>query len=92
MKEIEKQFQKWGDTWTLKKRVGNITIYHRHGRNGTHWEVLRVHIRTEPRPGPGGSTLRAGEFFKMSDNHYGTHAWCFQTQEEANKKLTALVG
>jgi len=82
MNKIPKTFEKWNDTWSELKRTETYALYERNGKNGKHYEVVRISVRKKDQKWPNGKVTPAGEFLRTGDTDYGLHTWCFKGDDQ----------
>lgn len=94
MKEIPKQFTKWGDEWSLLEEEGSFSLYKRTKPSipdYSRFNVVGVGMRNEDQVWPSGQVTEAGPFLRFGDADCGVCTFQFIHFKKALEKFDELT-
>lgn len=95
MKIIKSSFKKFGDQFTMVKRVGDVALYERtkEGYVYSGWEVIIIQKAKASNFNVGASVINwnEGDEFYPNSESFGKKGWYYSSRELADVKFESLI-
>ena len=84
---LETEFKKFGESFKMLERTGNIAIFKR----DSGYEVVKIRVRTKDSYIAGKLISSAGDEYYPSNEDFGAYGWCHVEHEAAIRMYQTLV-